>query len=77
MPKTSFQVFDEMAILNDKSLMFAPLTNIVEVKIQGPGKGLIVVGVPEELIHDFLKGRQFVGGLILADKDAFERIKNN
>ena len=42
--KSNFQVLDEMSARN-MNILLAPLSNIIESRIDGVGKGKIVIGV--------------------------------
>lgn len=58
----------------NKDLRLAPISNIIEVKKQGD-HGTILIGIDVKTAIDFMAGKKFAGGLILADKEQFDEIE--
>jgi hypothetical protein len=67
----SFDVLKEMGKRNGK-IQLAPLGNLIEAKYSKKGTR-VVMGVAGNVVTGLLMG-QYVGGLILADKEEFDRI---
>lgn len=75
MKKRALQVFDEMALSDNKKLRFAPLSNISSVDIKGDN-GFVTLGVPIELAYDLMHSEDYVGGLLVVDRSEFEDLRN-
>lgn len=70
---SALEVFLRMQENDDKALKLAPLSNIIEArKVKGGTK--VTIGFGADVIAGILNG-DFVGGLIVCDKVAFERVK--
>lgn len=73
MPKpNSFDVMKTMAARNGK-IMLVPLGNVTEARKVKAGCH-ITIGAPEQVMTGIALG-QYYGGLLLADKDEFERVQ--
>jgi hypothetical protein len=73
MPKAnSFDVFKIMCASDNKKLQLSPLGNILGAKKVKAGTQ-VTIGVSGNVVTGITFG-QYVGGLILCDKDEFERI---
>jgi len=70
-----FHILGKMADEN-MDIQLAPLGNIISAR-KVSDHGEITIGVPTEVVIDMLKGKQWVGGPILADKKQFEKIENS
>ena len=70
----SFDVMKEMSRRNGK-IQLAPLSNIEHAAYSKKVKGTrITIGIAGNVVTGILTG-DYVGGLILCDKDEFNRIK--
>lgn len=58
---------------DEMDIRLAPLKNIIKVNIYG-AKGEITIGVPREVAQDWMDGKEFVGGLLLANKEQFDSL---
>jgi hypothetical protein len=52
----------------------APLANVTSARTLSKGNGVIEIGVDAAAVHDVLAGK-VVGGFIIADRDEFQRVK--
>lgn len=68
----NFDVLKRMGESN-RNIRLAPLSNIVRVKYTKKGTE-ITIGVSGNVVMDVATGN-FVGGLILADKEEFDKTK--
>lgn len=68
----SFEKMKYMAD-NDLDICLAPVTNIVEWK-KANGGAHVVIGIPESLLQRKLRGDVFCGGLVLMEKEQFDRV---
>lgn len=69
--------FDVMRVMSERDLdiRLSPLDNIINMQTTHKGKDTnVTIGVYGNIIADIMNGR-FVGGLILADKLEFARVK--
>ena len=74
MPKiNAFHVFCRMIDTNDQALKLAPLGNILGAKKVKAGTK-VTIGVEGDIIAGILNG-EYVGGLILCDKQRFDQTK--
>jgi hypothetical protein len=69
----AFDVFKRMVDVDDKALELAPLNNIIHLKAVNAGTQ-VTIGVGRNILNDILDGR-LVGGLILCNKEQFEKVK--
>jgi hypothetical protein len=69
----SFLILKEMSD-QQKDIRFASIKNIIAVHIV-KGSGQVTIGVDGKTAMDLLAGKQFVGGLLLADKKQFDEIE--
>ena len=70
----SFDVMKEMCRRNGK-IQLAPLPNVEHANYSKKAKGTrVTIGVAGNVVTGILLGN-YVGGLILCDKDEFNRIK--
>lgn len=62
---------------NNNGVKFAPLSNIAGADIKfDKGYGTIKINVPADVADDLTNGsRKYVGGLILLDRETYERLK--
>lgn len=67
--------FEKMQKMSDDGMdiKLAPLSNIIEVNIFGQ-RGEITLGVPREVAQEYMDGKEWVGGLILANKEQFDAL---
>lgn len=72
MKANSFDVLKEMGE-RDMNVMLAPLSNIIRANKVKAGTQ-ITIGFAGDVIAGIMDGK-YVGGLILADKEEFERVK--
>lgn len=72
-PGNDFDTMKEMA-KQSMDIRVAPLSQIIEVKTNKKG-GQITIGVDRQTVMDFMAGKQFCGGLFLADFKQFEEIR--
>ena len=68
--------FDILKKMGDSGMdiKLAPLSNIVELKKLGKN-GEVTIGVDHNTIVALLSGKEYVGGLLLADKAEFESVE--
>jgi hypothetical protein len=66
---SSFDVLKFMSE-NKEDIRLAPLSNIIAADKKGQ-HCTITIGVDEKSFHDYMAGKDFLGGLILADKKRF------
>lgn len=71
----AFDVFSEMVRSDNKALKMAPLSNILRANYGQRVRGTqVTIGVDGNIIGDILHGK-YVGGLILVDKEEFDKVK--
>ena len=70
------KTFEKLQKMSDDEMdiRLAPLKNIIKVNIFG-ARGEITIGVPREVAQDWMDGKEFVGGLLLADKKQFDSLR--
>ena len=75
MNKRKISSFDVLKVMSerDMDIRLAPLENIAELKKVKAGTE-VTIGVEGDLVGAIFNGK-FVGGLILADRDQFQRVK--
>lgn len=70
-----WDVFSEMSRVGDKGIQLAPLSNISKEEIKGVN-GFVTFGVPASVVQErMIGGKEYVGGFLLVEKTAFDRIK--
>lgn len=69
--------FRKLAYMADHNMDIAlsTLDQIVEVKT-ARGGGHVIIGVPHSVVMDFLKGKEYVGGLVLASRKQYNTIRD-
>jgi hypothetical protein len=70
----SFDVLKFMSE-NKEDIRLAPLSNIIAADKKGQ-HCTITIGVDEKTFHDYMDGKKFFGGLILADQKRFLEIRD-
>lgn len=70
---SAFEVFERMCSIEPDCIFMAPLSNVHRMQVV-KGGGKATIGVDRECI-DGLKDGRFCGGLLLADREVFEKVR--
>lgn len=72
----NFEILSQMSAEN-KDILLAPLSNIVSAQSGSGVYGKVTIAVPNSVIqHLAVSDGYYVGGLILANAEQFNKIKN-
>lgn len=70
---SAFEVFELMCSIEPDCIFMAPLSNVHRMQVVKGDGGKVTIGVDRECINGLMDGR-FCGGLLLADREAFEKV---
>lgn len=74
--KNMLKAFEKLQKMNDENMniRLASLSNIISTRISPKG-GIVEIAVDTKTAQEIMIGKEFVGGLLLADKKEFDSIE--
>lgn len=72
----TFNIFEKMSKDNNDELKLSPLSNMKSAKSGKNGWGSVEIAVPNDMVQHLLTDTNYyVGGLLLAKREEFEKYK--